>query len=1357
MTTEITIFEIPDKELTTNKSQKELEYEELERISKLPSHHFNSFYDIELLNEQMRSPDSSIVAILCKYVVQYCMPVITDDDMHSKIYNIALQNEHSISVYNDSLKRYQVIPADIQFNVVGVRIPTVFTRKYNKHILASRDHLTNETIANSGQYGLMDLQTKKFTQQRYGFTHPGLPNMSSTDNIIYFNNETTTKKTLGEIIEYITFMETYYNTNLLTLYIDMKIMPYVPTFLNDGRKLWKIIRDGYSKKLIDAILPTIDGKIGDSFEYDVLMTLEQNNLIYAYNMGKSIGIDTPLFQREINGRQNYLTDQTNFVKQRYAGYVKKLEISKKQSIAFNKYNETNLDNLDKKQQDVVLLEYNKLEKFLSKTLNTEAKQNQVLYYRLRKSFQDLTDDRLRDALNAIKKEISMSQLNGKKLIDGGVCPHVFTYGETLLKNFNKPWLNTELRKNVVNQYSLPTDISGYFCYICGEHLADADREGVVRFIGGERVSMNMADDPLQTMIWKEAMYIISTYVKFNTPIPIKPLVNSIAQGLRNIIGEQEVKLFKSRTKNVDSIKDTLNLYACIYIYAVLCAMMLNNPNKMLFGRDRPDKSNKYNARPDKSNKYNARPDKSNDNNLSTDSLPISGKSKYVAANNDNSNNTTNLSKKVGISEFIEPAVKKPSDKSRTGAKEDHERKRRASRHKRRSHRKKSKLRKYVGGKTTTDIKLYERYILTTALNLIILTKDSIIKRLSFVSTDVVKQIFLKNAYPWTKKYSKPIKVVHDGYRQVSETQSIIDLDPFYKYLYYAQRISRQPNADQQYPSRLDDVPNVLGRSMEKVIEDLKMDIGIYDTVVIPKKWDFGDTLYDDYTYDSFILSLKYNTQKIFQKTFVPRHVQVIQYYEDNKLMLKKEKEIVTRFAKEKLRPIFEIERLNDILKYNDFRPEKLDLAQHYCPSGEQHTTGKYIYSTDTNKDMELEAKEIVSWILKNDTEKIDKFSDMKLINERCSKCDKLVRTATSNQRSDKSLVGMFEKIDDVLAFYQYYDTRCPKGDLHNIVNNKCNKCGLNTLFRQNSNSADADAYYNKYIGGFKKVEHEKQSQSIMSLQLANDDIEKSKKIAMNQTKTIIPEYKFTLQKIAEWSQVANVKYNILVNIGLSEGFKYDDIKKARINPSKKDENTTHNIYQTHALKLKNYILQILRLYNMIMNHENNINLPSELKEILTLQKKVTLANLDKSMPQFIGEFIKLDDKYRYTLSSCNYVNFLMEYLAKIIVDISKKSSDKYKTMSTMLVKYFTKLITSQEKTFSKAESVFAKRQMDITTAENDSADEGLVSGDEYAGYQTDISRDEFSDLDKVETYKNEIGNLDDAFDVENVDDIWDND
>ena len=83
---------------------------------------------------------------------------------------------------------------------------------------------------------------------------------------------------------------------------------------------------------------------------------------------------------------------------------------------------------------------------------------------------------------------------------------------------------------------------------------------------------------------------------------------------------------------------------------------------------------------------------------------------------------------------------------------------------------------------------------------------------------------------------------------------------------------------------------------------------------------------------------------------------------------------------------------------------------------------------------------------------------------------------------------------------------------------------------------------------------------------------------------------------------------------------------------------------------------------------------------------------------------------------------------------------------------FTSGIIEQEKLMSKPAPIINK--IDITTGENGSEDESGVSGDDWAGHNSDKSESEFEEENAVETYDNDLDQ--EGFDVEDAGAIWEN-
>ena len=1437
---EITVFEIPDQEIIVNKSQKQLVYENLELKTKIDKHHVRAFYEMDEYLEKQQKPKSTLISIMLKWITQYCMPVTTKTEPK---YSISLQNDTQIYGFEDG--KYVAIPTGVQFKVVGLKLPALFIKNYSKKTLVHYDHISDKDLSLSGHFGLLNFQTYQYTQQRDTFTHPGLP---VVDGNIIFENDKNTSLVLTELLKYIDYMENYYNVNFPIVRYDL-IKPDVEGFsyskwliVNGVLTNEALVNDVASNSGINSKIPALSAKtknnvkksiqivlqktsdrvfnkfmtpvleainsaqnsnFGSSFYYDILYMLEKNGLIHAYNIADLVGLDDNTFKKEINAKKTELSDKLIYEKQVYEGYGLQSDIIKKKTIAFDKYGEYELAKLDKKQQDVVELEFKKLNAKTA-SMNTSLIK---LFSNLRTSFLEQESGDLKKALHEIEEAVSAAQLNGFDLLDSGLCPHIYNYGKKLLENFNKPWAGLTLRQYMINTYALPEGVTGYFCKICGEKISDADNTSSIKLFG-ER--SNLPDeDPTQIMIWKEAMYIISNNVRFLTPMPIKPLVNSLSSGLRNVILEEEAKLYRSKTSSGESIKDTLNLYAAIYIYAALCALMLSNPGKMMFAREKSSETDKTeNYRDRHRSKYS---EKSNDDRIQskylekTNQLDKPDKSNRVEENRDNQEeNRDVLNDNADVdppANYLEPGDKETADEIDETADQNDQAddeseidgagyRKRSNKHSSRKHRntavysryltgntsKSSNLgnsnkHKYIrGGKAVTDVKLAEKFYLNTALKLILLSKEAIISRLRNMSIDVIKQIFLKNAYTWAVKHAKPIKVGHDEIQKIQ--QNYIIMDPFYEYTYYAKRLGKLQGSDKYSPGKIDDVKGVLGREESDILEEARQDVSIFDTVSAPSRWydsnsnsnsksnsksnpesgtdnsnnsesknssDYQST-YHQYTYDSYMSILEYVQQQIYKKSFIPRHIQATEYLEKWKYLHEIERKIHNRVARSRVRPNIHIELLNDIVtKYNNFAPSRIDLAQHFCPSGELHKTDSYLY-TDGKKEYEYSKKDMLSWLNNKDTDKLAEFRKLKMINERCGKCKLTIRDAKSTDKSDRSLFNLFKKADDIMAFYQYFETRCPKGNLHDFQGDKCTKCKMQTSYAKTNDKE----YYSQYVQLFNKAQLEKQSISIKSL--AQIKKENNNKYEEDRDS----KYQYSLKKTAEWSQVSDVKYNILVNIGMSEGSKYVDIENSKINPSKTDEKI-----KTRSMKLIGYILNVLREYNLILNHDSIADIPLELKEIINSQKKtgvdITHDAIKNNMPIF-NDFAKLNDQYKYSLQHADYANFLQEYLADIMLRISKDSDKKYEDLAKLLVKYFTSSIITNEKMLSRPEPVFAK--VDITELEEGSEDELGVSGDDWAGKQSDHSEHDSAEEKEVETYENDINN--EGFDVENADDIWEN-
>jgi hypothetical protein len=1252
MTTEITIFDIPDQEPTSNKSQKQLEYEELELASGLNSVTVWSMYEMDELLNNDQIPVSSLTAVMLNYILKYVVAIVIDSPMAVTSKPNA-QSQYYLTLQCDNLTycikngNPMIIPANHQFNVAGIILPDVFIKYYDKYVLHHYDHISDKDIALSGHFGLRDQQSMKFTQQRESMTQPGSPNINGTT--IMFSSDAECTKLFAKIIRYVSYIHTFYNSYFPLINLDL----YKPDILNSSYVKWKVQYSGkpFDENILKLLSKAQAATFGDSFTYENLYLLTMNRLERLYNVASILGTDSDLFKKDYITAQKSVEKYNNYLKHLNQSYQVQLEITLRRTISYDKFGIYNYDLLTAEQKKIVNIVY---DKSIDKIGHPKKDVNAQLFKSLRESMLNQTSHDMNKIIKQIENANSAKDLSGNVILADGACPHLYNEAIKLRDIFGKPHANIEIRNFLINDYAFPADTNGYFCKICGEKIAEVDNTAIMKF-NGDRSGINFEDSPIQTIIWKEAMYIISTNVRFTTPIPIKPLVNSLAYGLKEIVSHEEAKLYRVKTNTNDNIKDLLNLYSAIYIYASLCALMMINPGKLVFARDPPvDRKKKI--------------EPGSDGPIVLDDAPAEA-----------------------------PAEAPPAVEGGT--------------------RKKFKYKK--GGAVITDSKMAEKIYITTALKLLFISKDSLISRLSNMSPDFIKQIFIKNAYSWALKYIRPIQVEHETQSQILEN-TILN-DSFYRYLVYAQRLSGK---------KVDfkDIKRVLGRDEKAIFDDLKEDIGMFKTVEDIKPWHFDSPKpkFDEYTYRSFMMMLDYHRESVHNKCFIPRHAQVTEYFDKYKDLLVLEKQIWYEMSKIKAIPTLKLNNhVNLVRKYNNFSPNIIDLAQHYCPTGERHKIGVYVYKNGT-KTIEISKKEINDWLSQKDTENLEKYESMVLIDEKCEKCGEYVRAAKSAKKSASALINMFSKIDDITAFYQYYESRCPKGNLHEMVKEVCNVCGFQTEL---SRARDLK-YYDKYKASFYEIQKEKKTLTIKSLDRValKREVPKVNKI----------DYKYSLKNTAEWSQITGVNYNLLINIGLYNDVKYTDLEASSINPSK-----TAGFSHSRALRFKTHILRIVREYSTMINYDKVIDIPLWTKELIDEQKKVHISDIRKSMPE-INDFVELDEKYVYSLNVENYTNFLQEYLAGIIVRINNKRADKYKTLADGAVKYFTTTILEYERMLSKPEPVF----VDAYIEENSASDTASESGDEL---MNDISKE--NEEEAAETYENDLDL--DGFDVEDEADVWD--
>lgn len=1360
---------------------------------------------------------------------------------------------HSIMIQSDFPIPAYVLPNELNdlkliclaqnesFRLVGFIFPTNFLAyRYQKSLTFPHlIHTDFKQLILNGGYGVQDFHTKIFTQSlphltKYGrkpvrhaqhTAERGHPTLNSYYHL-YFMSAADAMKKIINLKQYIIEVDDFYRQS--SLYID-DIRYYQENVVE-----YKIPADHKSIRLkpfiktnnVLEMLSTISNyKLNYSFTYNVVNTLVKTNLLEAYNVASILGTSNELLKKYIESYKITSQITESKLQQRMKSEELSLINSHKRVIALKKYGLA-LENLSNSQLKNINSEYEKNRVYSQAKASKQQREIQSLIKQLES-----------DVLSTDKKQLiytlkSLHSLIGKKvsyqsLLSSGDCPHIIVKAEKTLEHFGKPWLNTQLRQYLMDNFALPLESSGYYCKLCGSLLYESDEENITF-----KSMYGITDDPLKNMIWKEVAYNLMTYVKYMEPIPLKPLITTITNSLRDIIGAEETKLMRSRTNVQDSVKDTIFLYISIYIYAIIVTLILKNPTKLTFARNiqmsrepRKDDLQKPQSRDTEEVKI---PVESNPPSVVNVQQPggliVSKQLGETSSLSQKPVEKTKKEKSVKQGKLAKPMkIKKPSKK--TGASE--------------------LTADVIIGAEEVGSRQMEQALLNTALYLIFTTKNIIITKLKNINKEIIKQIFLKKAYLWARSKMTGIPLYDEAKRESHKLLTSVITDSVYRYMWYGLSMA------EKNPIKIHDVTKILGRPIEKIDTGLKDAISMYETFDIPAKWPSYD-LYSDVPinmYDTHIKqvikdleiqqkiqvmmeneliinkeepqsketkesienketketkenkeqspdsttkevsekanvnreskkSIKKNLVKNLKKTVVKNLKtkkstktgasdmkldfngkisdvmnMIANYYKFqsfNSVMLYTKKEIgyqtalpmspsLVKFLKH-FAPLGDLQKVlhipyhyrvakyyNRIHLYHDYTWDlnKFDInglnrAVYYCPTGKKHNFSIIKYdlagSGRAKKSVEYTNKDIDTMI-KTDPPSYMKLVGATIVDYKCSNCNKYL-SAVNKMDVDAEL----NRIQLLDTFYKYYESRCPVKDLHEFTGDKCSKCGFITSY---SSSYDMN-YYKKYSHVFDKIQKIKHDifvqqvgqiqgaykQDIKSFISYTKELDKHTK-EKDPTKFSIdlyegkkyPDYSVTFRELIELAQITQIKYNVLLNIGLTDGILFKSIELGKANPSAEESATS----LTRSMKIKNHIFKIIRDYNTIRNFEDLYDLSPKIKLIVDKQRKIGLKDIKGKLPDIVMDFIPRDQYYSTHLPVKYYNNFLLNHLASMLVTIVKQTKEPFKEMSKDIVNYFIGDIIHSEKTFSKTLPIVIKKEL----SKEDEASESEVSGDAY--------------------------------------------
>ena len=652
--------------------------------------------------------------------------------------------------------------------------------------------------------------------------------VSATHRAMYFRSEQEASHVVTELLTYIEYLRDTYGRaalHILRWSSTHNSATGVPAFA-ESAVVNPRHADERRRRLVDKIESSLDQHIWSMYSDDLWHEMRRNNVLFMYNQGRVTGKIDGARARTISSK-NVLTDE---------------ERSHQVSQMRSHYDYTSRRLFRRSYSDLKPAQRKTVARAVRRALEEPTMHERraaELYSMLEQARSGVDTNEIRSALRAMMTVLPSTAMKSETMLLGGVCPHVLREADMRVKLTNKPTRFAIIRRTLINDFALPKEIEGYYCSICGSILVAENDSDLVKFVNGQQVNDYNEQNEMHSLIWRETQMIMGNYVHQVQPINMRSFTNTIISMVTPELEKELSILEKSKTNNQNEIHDMILLYGSAYVYAILAAIMVKHPGTFYFGS--PSKR----ARPLVRKpvvREDAAPEEKPEEKTAAPKL-VSMPAKPAAPKL-----VSMPTKKAAPAKKVMPAASKlvsmPVKKAvprlvsmPTSSKKGGERAPRV-------------VEPPVGAPPD------EKQILTRALTFLRISKSALIKRLSGISMDAIKHIFVRKAYMWARRQadldvSEPISTqlsVNELLLKSSSYQFLRRVHQLYGVAKTTSALVRRPGA-----AAVDAIPGihaVMGRTVKELEERLENGIRLFEDVRIPQHVDKLPTVRDEIIFQS---------------------------------------------------------------------------------------------------------------------------------------------------------------------------------------------------------------------------------------------------------------------------------------------------------------------------------------------------------------------------------------------------------------------------------------------------------------------------------------------------------------------------
>jgi hypothetical protein len=1007
--------------------------------------------------------------------------------------------------------------------------------------------------------------------------------------------------------------------------------------------------DSYiDKKYIDNYLPIFNNflnfKINKyfsnhsyySFYFNGLLELYEDILLYSID---NLKVKSKITQI-IKEKENLIVSNKNnqFIlnyklKQNELEYLTKIKFPNlfnpnSKEFLFKSNYTFDFNKLSKKYQDIILLDYKKLQNYKNEYINNNCP-HKALLYKFYKSYNK--EPLFKDVVSLIKDNSSTKDNNDYykciKCSFDFICPHIVDYYTLLFDkssnksdyvinqiilqkyNLNKKQINDGLAK-------ITNDMINY-CKICGEEISKSpDLEQNIEYKDNIKLNTGEYSDANMELVKRNASYIIYTYIVFNDMklrLTKNYLINHITDNIVYYIDNLERNLRKSKKYNESEIQGLLSLNATIFIYSNLIFIMIKYPEIDFRNQNKSIITTKKGSK-------------------STNVLLFSLKEKFkiaykliISSNNVLLNNLKYNSKLDEIQQLLIKSYGLISTNSELVISNKNIKKINLDDIFHNNH----MFNYFKIFKLTNDypIKNTKNYLINSLpfdFQLQTYNNINLEQNINYINDFKLKNINL------VKEFDNLSNVTIKNYNDFKYYSFL----SFYYHIYYELY---------NYPiyEILDNSNNKNNLLSNKVLNN---NLETYNFNTIIKK-----------EYNKYIIYLKALIEiKKYELTLINSN---IEYY---------------------LYPYSFIPLNNNRYFYN--KNVNLNLNSYYCNDGYEHKFNNYVYNVN-NKNIIINKKDLDKFINNN--------SKFNFIEHQCIKC---LKTENELKEKNPDIDDILESKTNINGFFNLYLNLCPlknknnKYDYHNFIDKNndltCSNCNIKYIDLLNKNINTYKQFKNKYI------EYKKEHQNDINQQLSQYDKQiKNNKIIIelsNKFKNIIDDINaLNLDNlIISISSKFKINNKYLEILGLTEHYSYEDV--INIQPS-------YDNISNRLSKLISYVNNIHISINLL-KYNTNIKKNFYEQDLYNLLIKYINSSkkLIKILPNTFN-FIDLINQLKNYTDNENLIKFCLKYIYNIIltlVNINEKELDEFIKYIIFKILKFDELFTNYN--YSQLKQMFSE-------------------------------------------------------------------